>query len=123
MSKKPAGLFLLFIFFYSITSTAQQQDSVLTQASLEQCVQYAMEHQPTIRQSLIDEEIVDAYIKTKLADWYPQLNFDYSIQHYFEVQKSVSNGSTVNLSAKNYSAANFSLTQTIFNPDVLLAHK
>jgi outer membrane protein TolC len=121
MSKKPVGLFLLSIVLCIVT-TAQVQDSVLTQASLQQCVQYALAHQPTIKQSLIDEEIVETYIKTKLADWYPQINFDYSIQHYFEVQKSVFNGSAVNLGAKNYSAANFSLNQTIFNPDVLLAH-
>jgi hypothetical protein len=49
-----------------------------------------MSHQPTVKQSLIDEEIVETYIKTRLADWYPQLNFDYSIQHYFEVQNPFS---------------------------------
>ena len=120
MSNKPPGLFLFSIFLTS-SIAAQQSDSLLTNADLQQCVQYALEHQPTVKQSLIDEEIVETYIKTRLADWYPQLNFDYSIQHYFEVQKSVFNGTTVNLSAKNYSAANFSLNQTIFNPDVLLA--
>lgn len=106
-----------------MAAKAQPRDSVLEQASLQQCVQYALAHQPTIKQSLLDEEIVDTYIKTKLSDWYPQINFDYSIQHYFQVQKSVFNGNTVNLSAKNYSSANFSLNQTVFNPDVLLARK
>jgi outer membrane protein TolC len=95
----------------------------LSAASLPQCVQYALDHQPTIKQSQIDEEIADAYIKTKLADWYPQLNLDYNFEHYFQLQKTVSNGTVIPLGVRNISTVDLGLTQNIFNPDVLLASK
>ena len=123
MSKQSAVLFLFFIFFIHVSSQAQRRDSILLHASLEQCVQYALSNQPTLKQSAIDEEIVEASIKTRLADWYPQLNLDYSIQHYFQVQKTVSNGVPVSLSSQNFSAVSLGLNQTIFNSDVLLASR
>ena len=80
-------------------------------------MQYALAHQPTIKQSVIDEKIIDAEIKTRLADWYPQLSLDYSIEHYFKVPGVT--GATP-ITSKNFSYAYFSLNQTVFNPDVLL---
>src|SRR6478735_10604286 len=106
MSKHPA-IFLLAFFFTSSLQAQQKQDSILTDATLEQCVQYALTHQPIINQSLIDEKIVDANVKTRLADWYPQVNFDYSLQYYFKVPR-VSGGTATLLGTKNYSTAYFS---------------
>lgn len=102
---------------------AQTGDSLLQQANLQACVQYALTHQPTIRQSLIDEEITERTIKGKLADWYPQIFFDYNLQHYFKLQTTVFAGNTVTIGSKNTSYANFSATQNIFNRDVLLASR
>jgi outer membrane protein TolC len=123
MSKAP-GIFLSFLLVtFFVAANAQRHDSLLSEATLQQCVQYALAHQPTIKQHEIDEEIADAYIKTKLADWYPQLNLDYNFQHYFQLQKTVSNGSVIPLGVQNVSSLDLGLTQTIFNPDVLLASR
>jgi outer membrane protein len=103
------------------TSNAQTGDSLLQQASLQACVQYALTHQPVIKQSLIDEQITERMIKGKLADWYPQINFDYNLEHYFKLQTAVFAGNTVTLGSKNTSFANLSFTQNIFDRDVLLA--
>ena len=121
MSKHPV-IFFLVSFFIITSANAQQKDSILSDATLNQCVQYALVHQPTVNQSLADEQIVNAEIKTRLADWYPQLNFDYSLQHYFKVPR-VSGGTATLLGTKNYSTAYFSVTQNIFNPEALLASK
>lgn len=59
-------------------------DSVLEVASLDKVVQYALTHQPAVQQAKIDEEITSKMIKGKLADWYPQINFTYNYQHFFE---------------------------------------
>ena len=85
------------------------------------CVEYALKNQPVIKQSLIDEAITEKMIKGRLADWYPQISFDYSLQHYFKLQTSVFNGNRVSFGVKNTSLATFSLTQNIFDRDVLLA--
>ena len=102
---------------------AQNGDSLLQQATLQNCVQYALQHQPLVQQSLIDEQITEATIKSKLADWYPQLNFDYSLQHNFQLQTTVFAGNTVKIGVDNTSAAQFNATQNIFNRDALLASR
>lgn len=120
MSKHRAVFFCIITFFVSITATAQTKDSTLQQATLQQCVQYALVHQPTIKQSLLDQQIADAEIKTRLADWYPQINLDYTLEHYFKVPAFSSNTTST---AKNISLLYFSASQNIFNPDVLLASR
>lgn len=120
MSKHRAVFFYIVIFFVHLTATAQTKDSTLQQATLQQCVQYALVHQPTIKQSLLDQQIADAEIKTRLADWYPQINLDYTLEHYFKVPAFTSNAAST---AKNISLLYFSANQNIFNPDVLLASR
>ncbi len=118
MSKHPGVLFLFLVFVFS--ASAQSKDSTLQQATVQQCVQYALAHQPTIKQSLIDQQIVDAEIKTRLAEWYPQISLDYTLEHYLKVPRFTTNGAGT---AKNISLVYFSGTQNIFNPDVLLASR
>lgn len=123
MSKHPV-IFLSILFFLNLSAKAQQkQDSLLTDATIEQCEQYALVHLPAINQSLIDEKIVNAEIKTRLADWYPQLGLDYTLQHYFQTPVTVINGTPTSTAQKNFSTIYFGVTQNIFNPDVLLASK
>ncbi|WP_276484922.1 TolC family protein [Paraflavitalea pollutisoli] len=104
---------------------AQQQngDSVLTQATLENVIQYAIRRQPLIQQSLIDEQTAETTIKSKLADWFPQLNFNYLFQHNFEVQTVLIAGEARKLGVNNTSNLQFQATQNIFNRDALLASR
>lgn len=116
----PGYLFLSFIFFITSAEGQQKKDSLPPVATLEQCVSYALSHQPDLNKSLLDEQIVNAEIKSRLADWYPQINLDYTLQHYFQVQR-FTGGTVTPLATENFSTAYFSATQNIFNPDVLLA--
>src|SRR6478735_11340515 len=109
------------IFFTTSTFAQEKHDSILTNASLEQCVQYALQHQPDVNKALMDERIVNAEVKSRLADWYPQLGFDYTLQHYFKIPVSIINGTPVATAQTNFSTTYFSATQNIFNRDVLLA--
>ena len=107
----------------STASNAQQTgaDSLLQNASLPNVIQYALKRQPLVQQSLIDEQITALQVKSKLADWYPQINFNYLLQHNFDVQTNIIGGNPVKLGVDNTSAFQFGATQTIFNRDVLLA--
>jgi outer membrane protein len=113
------------IVFFPFMLSAQQneKDTLLQQATLTSCVQYALKHQPLIQQSLIDEKITEETIKTKLADWYPQLNLDASYQNNIQLPTSYFGGNYVSTGTRNLSAINFSATQNIFNRDVLLASR
>lgn len=113
----------LFILGQSLSAQTKPADSLLTNATLEQCVQYALIHQPVIQQSLIDESITETIIKDKISEWYPQLNFAYLFQHNFQLQKVVFQGNTIKLGTDNTSAMQVTLNQNILNRDVLFASK
>lgn len=96
-------------------------DSLPGKVNLQQAVEYSLTHQPVVQQSLVDQEITETTIRSKLADWYPQLDFHYALQHNFKVQTAVIGGNVIKLGTDNTSAAQFTLSQTIFDRDVLLA--
>ena len=96
-------------------------DSTLIKGTLGNCIKYALDHQPILKQSLLDERITNQTIKSKLADWFPQLNFSFNIQHNYLLSTTISQGNPIKVGLYNNSNGLFSLTQTIFNSDVLLA--
>ncbi len=113
------GLTTSFLRAYS--QTTARQDSVIRHGTLHNCVQYALTHQPLVRQSLLDEEITDRTIGIQLSDWFPQLNFNFSAQHFFQLPTSFFQGNPITTGVQNLSTGQFALTQTLFNRDVLLA--
>jgi len=96
-------------------------DTLLTDGTLSNCIQYAMQHQPQIQQTLLDEQITNKEIDSKLADWYPQINFNFNIQHNYQLPVSIVQGNISQVGLMNTSAGQFSVTQNIFNRDALLA--
>jgi outer membrane protein TolC len=96
-------------------------DSLLPQVTLPDAIAYALKRQPVIQQALLDEQITASQVKSQLSIWYPQVNFNYNLQHNFIVQKSVIGGNVVKLGTNNTSAGQLTATQNIFNRDALLA--
>jgi outer membrane protein len=120
--------FFIFLFITSLlwvnrTHGQQNSDSLLQEATLQNVIQYALKRQPAVEQSLADQKITELQIKSKLADWYPQINFNYLYQHNFQVQTNVIGGNPIKLGVDNTSAFQFTGSQTIFNRDVLLANR
>jgi len=114
----------LFLFWPVHAQTRGASDTLPGPATLQNCVRYALSHQPSVEKSLMDEEIAERTIKAKLSDWFPQLNFNYSIEHFPKVPTSVgvAGGLTEIANGLPYvSVGQLSLSQTIFNRDVLLA--
>ncbi|GAB3504652.1 outer membrane channel protein TolC [Spirosoma knui] len=103
--------------------------TTLQQATLPNCIQYALEHQPIIRQSLIDQDIADRTVRSNLSAWYPQLNAGYNVLHYLKLPVTLIPDATtgerrpVTLGAQNTSTVSFSLTQSVFSRDLLLASR
>jgi outer membrane protein TolC len=103
------------------SQTQTESDTLIQYGTLQNCIRYALAHQPLLKQSLIDEKIVDREINTKLAEWYPQLNFNANFQHNYDLPVTIIQGSATKAGTINTSGADFTLTQNIFNRDVLLA--
>jgi outer membrane protein TolC len=96
------------------------------QLTLEQCLQYALQNQPALRQARIDEEANEANIRIALSDWLPQLALNATGQHYFQLPFVVfPNAEGVNvprrIGLKNPSTVALAATQTLYNNDVRLA--
>lgn len=116
------GLLLLAL---SAPVCAQQpaNDSLLPEATLENVIQYALRHQPAIQQALVNEQITEYNIKSRLADWYPQINFGYSFQHNFQLPVFIFGTEVRRIGVDNTSSLQFTANQNIFNRDVLLASR
>ncbi len=104
-------------------------DSLGQSAYLPDCIQYALDHQPLIRQSVLDQEIADRTVRSALAAWYPQISAGYNLLHYLKLPVTLIPDATtgerrpVTLGAKNTSTASLSLSQSIFSRDLLLANR
>jgi outer membrane protein TolC len=113
----------ILIFPYLLSAQQKPEDSLLQNATIENCIQYAIQHNPDLQNAKINENITEAIIKSKLADWYPQVNFNYNLQHNFQLPTFNFNGNLAHSGTKNTSNTGFGITQNIFNRDVLLASR
>ncbi|MBC3788279.1 TolC family protein [Spirosoma utsteinense] len=117
----------LLLSLHSEAFAQKMSDTLGQQAQLPDCIRYALDNQPAIRQSLIDQEIADRTVRSALAAWYPQIGAGYNVLHYLKLPVTlIPDAATgerrpVALGAKNTSTASFSLSQTLFSRDVLLA--
>ena len=122
-AKRVILFFFLLTPSFFISAQTSVRDTLLQEVTLKNAIDYAVKFQPQIQQSLIDEQITASNIRSKLADWYPQVNFNYNLQHNFILQSSVIGGNVVKFGVNNTSSGQFTLSQALFNRDVLLAKR
>lgn len=120
---KKVFIYVCFFLVLQQSHAQAQTDSLPAAATLEQCIQYALAHQPGVEQAQLGEQITEYQIRSRLADWYPQIGGNYSLQHNFQRQTSFFNGVPTPVGVTNTSIAQLSLNQAIFNRDVLLANR
>jgi outer membrane protein len=116
-------LFTVLFFYQPQAGFSQASKDSLSNPTISDCIQYALKHQPVVRQSLVNEKITNESIKANLADWFPQVSFTYSIDNYPQLLTSFVNGSYVTTGTSNSSNLGLAVTQNIFNRDLLLANK
>jgi outer membrane protein len=109
--------------FTSSLLAQQRNDSSLQQATLLNCIRFAIANNPDIQNAKLNEEITETDINIRLADWYPQVNFNYNLQHNFQLPTANFNGNLISTGTKNTSGIQFGATQNIFNRDVMLASR
>ncbi|MET1054447.1 MAG: TolC family protein [Pedobacter sp.] len=108
-------------------TTVREQQPVLSNATLQDCIDYALGNRPGVKQSLIDEEIGETDIKSALSGWLPQINGTGTANHNFKQQSSVltNNGqqSLITVGAKNTSSFVLQADQQILNAGLIQASK
>ncbi|HTR30995.1 MAG TPA: TolC family protein [Puia sp.] len=94
--------------------------------TLDQCVTYALKHEPFINMAIVNQAIVKASNAIATAGWMPQVNVSGNFTHYFSLPTSFikdSSGKYVNEKAGivNTFTPTLVVTQTIFNPALAYA--
>jgi outer membrane protein TolC len=111
----------------SIAGVSQAVNRADTALTLDQCVDYALRHQPLVNQAIVNVAIARATNSINLAGWLPQVNVSANLTHYNTLPtafiKNSSTGSIVEqkTGVVNNSTPVLSVTQTIFNPALLYA--
>jgi outer membrane protein len=104
-----------------------KEQKTLNNATLQECINYALDNQTIVQQSLIDEEIGDRNIKSALSGWLPQINGTGTANHNFKQQTTVltNNGesSLLTFGAKNTSSFVLQADQQFLNAGLIQASK
>ena len=125
--------FFLFICFFITSSNVFSQNKNASDTAqfltLKQCIDYALQHQPFLNQSLISVSIAKTTNAINLSGWYPQVNVSANLTHYTQLPTSffsdTSNPGGPPLKQRtgiaNTAIPQLSVTQALFSPSLLYA--
>jgi len=107
------------------------KNSAIQYLTLQQCIDYAMQHQPALNVSLINIEVAKTTNDINLAGVLPQVTASGDLIHYLQQSQngSTSSNSGTGTTTQNGNGHSYSfipglaLTQAIFNPSLLYAYK
>lgn len=113
------------LFFVSIAGQAQNQPVADSALTLDQCVAYALKHEPFINMAIVNQAITVANNRIATSGWLPQVNVQGNFTHYNTLPTGffTDSGRIVNSKTGviNTVTPTLSVTQTIFNPALLYA--
>lgn len=125
--------FLLGLILLGAGASAGAQttlpDSTSKTYSLNECITIALQNQPAIKQSVLDEAINDRQIKANLSGWMPQISATANLNHYLELPVSVFPNPTtgertpVRIGVFNTSNVLLEARQSIFDNSLFLASR
>lgn len=130
-SQNLALIMLSFIpIFLTGNLTAQttvNEQPTLKNATLKECIEYALQNRPGVQQSVLDEEIGERDIKSALSGWLPQINGTGTANHNFKQQSQLltTNGQTslLTFGGKNTSSFVMQADQQFLNAGLIQASK
>lgn len=131
---KPLNLILILLFCIPIflpgsssAQTAAREQPTLSNATLQECIDYALSNRPGVKQAVLDQEIGETDIKSALSGWLPQINGTGTANHNFKQQSSqlTNNGQTslITVGAKNTSSFILQADQQFLNAGLIQASK
>jgi outer membrane protein TolC len=124
--------YLILLLSDPFVLRAQNQDKIFSDsASIGECIKYAMNNQPLIKQLKLDEAIANQTIRISLSDWFPQINayagYQYFLKQPVSLFPNLSDLSgplvQVTTAQKYNSNIQISASQNIFTNDLLFAGK
>jgi outer membrane protein TolC len=125
-------LLIVGLTAFSLTTQAQGLPPVADSSqslTLDQCIDYAFKHQPSLFRSYINQSITKTTNAISLSGWYPQVNFGGNFTHYNTLPTSFFTDAATGTQVKqhtgvmNIAVPALTVTQAIFEPSLLLASK
>jgi outer membrane protein len=124
-------IFVIGIVIPFVSIAQNQPADTSYKISLSGCINFALNNQPLLKQTFVDEEITKRNIRYQLAAWLPQVGMNFALQHYFVLPVSLFPNLNdlsgprrpVRLGVPNTSNALFELDQVIYSNEVFLASK
>lgn len=119
---------LICISIAAFSQSGSQPDTTRA-LTLDQCLTYALKHQPVINQAQINVAIARATNAISTAGWLPQAGISGNLTHYLSLPTNfIKNSGTGAVTQQKSGVVNtftpvLSVTQTIFNPSLLYAAK
>jgi outer membrane protein TolC len=115
--------FVFLSLFSCACCYAQQKDSIPPNGvfTLDQCIDYAFQHQPVLKQALINQNIVKTNNAINLSGWYPQVNGLINFTHYFQLPTSVIQNNVVQSGITNTFIPELQANETVFSPSLVYA--
>jgi outer membrane protein TolC len=128
--KKHVFFTLVGITIISFSTTAQSKASTDTVPSLtlDQCIVYALQHQPSVLQSEIGITIAKKSNQIALSGWLPQVNAGADFYHYLELPTGFSSNAEgtetpIKTGIYNSLTPNVTASENLFSPGLLYAAK
>ncbi len=121
---------IVHLSFYTYAQRVATTDTT-QYLTLDQCVAYALQNQPTLQQSVIGISIARKTNAIALSAWLPQVNLTGTLTHYFQLPSALEVNQVtpggplvaVNTGISNTATPTISASETLFSPDVLYAAK
>jgi len=122
-----SSICLLCLSIAAFSQPNTSPDTTAQVLSLDQCVAFALKHEPMINMAIINVAIVRATNAINTSGWLPQVNVTGSLTHYNTLPTSFFTDSGKLTQQKtgivNTITPTLGVTQTIFNPALLYAVK
>lgn len=115
--------FLLTGFSAVAQDTTNVGNSIPQNATLQECIDFALKNQASVQQALIDEEIGKRDIASALSGWFPQISADASYNYNVKIPTNVIGDQVIQFGQKHTSALLFQADQRILDPSLLQASK
>ena len=120
---------LLLLFSFNFVAGQTTRDPIPSVLTLSRCRSFALVNQSLVKQSIVDENITEKEIRIALSGWFPQLEFNANLQHYFQFPLTYypnlinpgAPGIPYSSTSANVSSGIFSASQTLYSNNLLFA--
>ncbi|HUH75105.1 MAG TPA: TolC family protein [Chitinophagales bacterium] len=125
MSFKQLLLYVLggFLSMNTYAQSPSESNNFPPNATLEQCVDFALKNRANINIAQLDEEIAEKDIAAGLSGWLPSVNMSTNYNHNIKIPTSIIGGQVIALGSKNVSGLTFQADQQILNAQLIQATK